>query len=127
MPAQGTTRGVEGERFGWRELKTGGDKLLARALLEIVSAPEDLVRPGREHGLAPPIKLDAPCASVSNNRRSEVRPRQLRCCRGCTLDRVIDHGIDRLERQIRSIEIEHEKSPRPHRARPGRCPRPSRS
>jgi len=42
MPAQGTTRGAESERFGWRELKTGGNKLLARALLEVVSAIEDL-------------------------------------------------------------------------------------
>ena len=67
MPAQGTTRGAEGERFGWRELKTGGNKLLARALLEIVPSVKDFARPRGERGFHPPIELAASQTPVPDN------------------------------------------------------------
>ena len=67
MPAQGTARGSEGERLGWRKLEANNREMPACAFFEIVPAVEDLARSGREHRPYPPVKLGAPRASVSNN------------------------------------------------------------
>src|SRR5262249_29099598 len=80
-----------------------------RALLEIVSAIEDLARPGREHGTTPPIVLAATRALLSNNAGASIRARQFCCGRCGALDRVVDGDVDRLEREAGAVKVEHWK------------------
>jgi len=106
-PAQRAAEHGEGERFRRRELEAGLDQVAARALLEIVPAFEDLARPRREHGLAPPIKLDAPCAFLPNDGRAEVWPRELGLGRCSALERVVDGDVEGLEREVGAVEVGH--------------------
>src|SRR5262245_42125976 len=79
----------------------------ARALLEIVPAFEDLARPRSEHGLAPPVVLDAPRAFVSDDGCAEVWPWELGTGRCSALERVVDGDVDRLERKVCAVEVRH--------------------
>src|SRR5262249_14872027 len=105
VAAERTIHGSEGARFGRRKLEANRYEMPARAFLEVVPAVEDLARPGREHGLAPPIKLDAAEAIVSDDRRAQIGAWQLRRGRRGALDRVIDGAVDRLEREACAVQI----------------------
>src|SRR5262249_9234453 len=83
------------------------DQMAARALLEIVPAFEDLARPRSEHGLAPPVKLDAPRAFVPDDGCAEVWPWELGPGRCSALERVVDGDIDGLEPKVCAVEVGH--------------------
>src|SRR5262245_35035565 len=74
-------------------------------------------RPGGKHRTAPPIILHPTQAFGPDDARAEVGARQFgRRLRGA-LERNVDRGIDRLERQTGAIEIEHLKAPLKGRSR----------
>src|SRR5262249_3276561 len=86
--------------------------MLARAQLEVMSAIKDLACPGREHGLAPPVILNAPRAVVSDDRGAQIGTRQFgRRGRGA-LDGVVNGAVDGFDREVGAVKVEHWKAPR---------------
>jgi hypothetical protein len=98
IAAQASVHGGECQRLGRRELEAGGDQILARDVLEIVPAREDIAHAGGQCGLAPPIELDFAQAVVADDAGAEIGTRKLGLGRGRALDRVVDRGVDRFER-----------------------------
>jgi len=117
VPAQVAIGGGESERLARGELEPGSRQLLAHPRFVMVPAGEDLARPGGKHRTAPPIILHPTQAFGPDDARAEVGARQFgRRLRGA-LERSVDRGIDRLDRQAGAIEIEHEKAPLKGRSR----------
>src|SRR5262245_1638413 len=120
VSAQSSAHRRKGERLGRCKLEAGGDKESTSPLLEIVSAIEDLTRPGGKIRRNPPVVLHPAQTFVPDNGHTEVWPRQFGGCRRRALDRVVDGAVDRLEREVGPIQIKHREAPqyaRKNRAR----------
>src|SRR5690348_17304643 len=87
---------AERQRLRRRELKSGCDQESARALLEVVSAVEDLARTGWKLSTNPPIILNAARALVADDARTEIGARQLGFARSRAFDRLVNRIVDRL-------------------------------
>jgi hypothetical protein len=72
MPAQAAVHGREGQHFRWCELEAGGDQMLARNVLEIMPAREDVAHAGWKCGFAPPIELHLTQAIIANDARAKI-------------------------------------------------------
>jgi hypothetical protein len=76
-----------------------------------VPAGKDLAQPSGVHGLAPPIVLNFAQAFRSNDARAKIQARKLGRRRRDVLYRVVDRGVDRLDRQVGAVEIEQLRAP----------------
>ena len=103
VPAQRAIDCGELARLRRREPETSRDKMLACASLEIVSAIENLARPGRELGFYPPIELYAAQTFVPDNGCTEIRPGQFSRHRRGAFDCCIDCSVDRFERKSGAV------------------------
>jgi hypothetical protein len=95
-------------RCGRCELETRRNEMLAHARFEVVPAFENLARLGREFRAHPPLILNAAQALVPEDRCTEVLlARSLRTCANA-LERRVDRGVDRLEAEVCTVEIQHD-------------------
>src|SRR5262245_48969028 len=111
MPAHHALDRSEAPRLARCKLEAGRDKMPAHTLLKIMPTLESFAILSRNLRSAPPLVLNAAQAFMPEDRGAQVLlARSLRRWRG-TLDRGVNTTVDRFEREIRPIEIEHGSGP----------------
>jgi hypothetical protein len=112
MAAEQAVGGLEFQALGAGKLKSSGNEMITRGLLEEMSPSKNKLDPRRKLGVNPPIVLDPPDASLmADYAGAKILP-QFSLGGSAPSIRLVQPDADRCIGKIGAIKVEHALTPR---------------